>query len=56
MYEIIKASRIEVFDNIALELQGITECEGDWCYPSISERRKVALQGGIDAISAVEGV
>ncbi len=39
-----------------LELHGITECEGDWCTPSLSERRKDALQGGTDAISAAEGV
>lgn len=28
-----------------LELHGITECEGDGCTPSLSERRKDALQG-----------
>ena len=39
-----------------LELHGITECEGDGCTPSLSERRKDALQGGTDAISAAEGV
>lgn len=30
--------------------------EGDGCTPSLSERRKDALQGGTDAISAAEGV
>lgn len=56
MKTIIQASLIDVFDNRSLGLQGITDCEGDGYSPSLSKRRKNALQGETDAISAVEGV
>ena len=47
MYTIMKASRMEVFDNYFLE--------GDGCTPSLSKMRKDALQGGREALQKAEG-